>query len=663
MRARLVSARTRPALAASAALVAALALVAAVLLPHGVAAQSVTFSTRVTNNNRIGLTTTNYGFYGNDFVSRSPSFEYPLGLGYEHMVRCGLWIGASTFSAIGDTIRVTTGAVDGFQGSGGPSSTEYAPVTGITERSRLKNSRFFHPDAVSEQDFVSIFSDDPGRTPINSPEPHYSLGAEITQEMYNWSFAAFADVLIGHLTIRATKALLKDTYVGLFSELASGDKKAYSTWPPSSSGSALGSWYSKKLLRWDPAHRLIAEHYCQDYTAGEASCRFEIAPPWVGIMLLGIHPDTISTKQVGLKLWNFSPGDASRDEDAEMYALLSSPWQTPPDSLLPFAGGNDPVELLSVGPFDLSVDETVVVDFAFVGGLTYDELLEAADFAQLAFDFDYIVPEPPDSPRLKVVASAHAAEIYWDNSPESDVDETSPQPGGLDFQGYRVYFGEDRSDLDRIAQFDIVDTTLFNTGFDGIRLTPPVVIDGDTMHYHYRVNGLKDGFKHFVAVTSFDTGDQQVPPFESGVTQNKAEVIPSLAPGESPERGVIVFPNPYKVETLWDSGTLARDHYLWFANLPRRCRISIFTLSGDLVYEADFDGDTYTGDNARGVYDPVQELDIPEPSLSGAMFGWNLISREGQAVASGLYVFSVRDQAGDVQRGKFLVIKSDREGL
>ena len=381
-------------------------------------------------------------------------------------------------------------------------------------------------------------------------------------------------------------------------------------------------------------------------------------------MILGVRPDTISTKRVGLKLWNFAPGDPSRDEDSEMYALLSSPHQTNPDSLPPLAGGNDPVELLSVGPFDLSVDETTAVDLAFIGGLTYDGLLEAADFAQLAFDFEYVVPSPPPSPRMHIVASSQTADVYWDNSPEFASDETSPQPGGLDFQGYRVYLSEDRNELNRVAEYDIVDSTRFNTGLDAIRLPQPVVIQGDTMHYRHRITGLRDGFKAFVAVTSFDTGDQQVPPFESGVTQNKAEVIPSLGPGERPDQGVTVFPNPYKVEAQWDAGTLARDHYLWFANLPRRCRISIFTLAGDLVYETDFDGDTYDGSNARGIYNPPQELDISSPALSGAMFGWNLISREGQAVATGLYMYSVRNsESGDVQRGKFLILKSDREGF
>ena len=39
-------------------------------------------------------------------------------------------------------------------------------------------------------------------------------------------------------------------------------------------------------------------------------------------------------------------------------------------------------------------------------------------------------------------------------------------------------------------------------------------------------------------------------------------------------------------------------------------------------------------------------------------------AREGQAIATGLYLFAVEDrETGEVERGKFLVIKSDREGF
>lgn len=76
----------------------------------------------------------------------------------------------------------------------------------------------------------------------------------------------------------------------------------------------------------------------------------------------------------------------------------------------------------------------------------------------------------------------------------------------------------------------------------------------------------------------------------------------------------------------------------------------------------DFDGDSYRTENVRGVWTPERNGDTGPPSLSGASFAWDLITDRGQAVASGLYLWTVEDQdGGPTQRGKLLVVKSDRE--
>ena len=238
---------------------------------------------------------------------------------------------------------------------------------------------------------------------------------------------------------------------------------------------------------------------------------------------------------------------------------------------------------------------------------------------------------------------------------------TSPAPGNRDFEGYRVYVGTDRQHPLRIAQFDLADTTGFNTGFEAVRLAVPRVVDGVTYRYRYSATGLRNGFAYFVAVTGYDIGDVNVRSLESGIGQNKTLAVPLSAPGERAQ-GVTVFPNPYRVEAVWDVGGKVRDHYLWFANLPRRCMLRIYTLAGDLVFETAFDGDRYHGESARGLFDTRQDLDTPPPVLSGASFAWDLITRSGQAAATGLYLFSVEDlDRGTVTRGKFLVVKSDRE--
>ena len=661
----------RPFAARLLAITATLAAGAA-LVATPVAAQ-VSYKVRITNNNLVGLTTTNYGFFGNNFTSRSPSFEYPLGTGYEHLVRGGLWIGGITqFPGTGEELRVSTAAVDGSQGSASASGTEYTPLGNqIFERSKLPNSPVFSPLAVSEQDFITEFADYPGKPTVTGGEDHVPLGIKIEQKSYNWSFSRFANFVAVSLKITNTGPPLRNVWVGMYEEFASGPKNAYSTWPPSSTGGGtLGSWFNKKEMGYEPSFRMITEHYCRAWVNGVPMCEDHVAPPRVGIQLLGIRPDTVANKQVTVYFANWTPGDTTRDEDFERHNLMSTGRITPPDSLFPGGsadgGPNDPVSLLAVGPFDeILPDSSITVDFAWVGGEDDEDLLANAAFAQLAFDFNYVIPEPPPSPRLAVVPTDGALDVYWDRSSELAEDPTSPQPGNLDFEGYRVYVGEERGRLSRYAQYDRPDTTGFDTGFAAVALgADSVNIDGTWYHYRQRITGLKTGFKYYAAVTAYDIGDTQIESLESGITQNLLQSVPAPSPAEAAGRKVTVFPNPYKVEAAWDAGALVRDHYLWFANLPERCTIRIYTLSGDLVKSFAFDGATYDGSSARGLFNPGAETALGAPTLSGSLYAWDLITDQGQAAASGLYLFAIEDAvSGEVQRGKFLVLKSDREGF
>jgi hypothetical protein len=80
------------------------------------------------------------------------------------------------------------------------------------------------------------------------------------------------------------------------------------------------------------------------------------------------------------------------------------------------------------------------------------------------------------------------------------------------------------------------------------------------------------------------------------------------------------------------------------------------------VFDTNFDGSLYHGEGARGVYNPQTEVDVPPPTLSGAMFAWNLITNLGQAAATGLYLYTIEDKSnGHRTVGKFLIVKSDRQ--
>jgi hypothetical protein len=79
---------------------------------------------------------------------------------------------------------------------------------------------------------------------------------------------------------------------------------------------------------------------------------------------------------------------------------------------------------------------------------------------------------------------------------------------------------------------------------------------------------------------------------------------------------------------------MEQDRRIQFINLPAQCQIKIFSLAGDLVNTINH------ADPSKGYED------------------WNLTSMIGQAIASGIYLFTVEDQVnGNVQVGKFVIIK------
>lgn len=638
------------------------------------AQDAVNFALLIMSQNKLGISVTNYGFIGNNFTTRSASMEYPLGSGYEHLVRGGLWIGALAVDDNGGFTGVTTAAVDGSQGSATAEATEFTPISPkVSVRSTLPNSRYYNPQAISELDYSATFWDGPSKAVSGSREDHRPMKLEVKQENYAWSFSDYGNFVIFHYTIKNVGPPVRNVWLGMYNEFQTGNKSAYNCWPPSAGCSSLGSWFAKKQIAYTDSLRLFSETYCQNIL----DCKNFLAPPTAGVMLLGVRPgsvvDTVANhKQVSLSVWSYSPGSFARDEDVERYALMSTGAITPlsplPDSLQPPAG--DPVSLLSAGPFlTLDPGDSIQVDFAYVGatGVTDPEKLARlrrfAFFAQRAYDRGYKVPVPPPSPRMKVVPRESAFDIYWDESPEFFADRTSPD--SLDFEGYRLYVGDGRDTLQLVAQYDKAtapgDSIGFNTGFAAVRLSPPVVLDGVTYHYKYSVDHLRNGFRYYVAVTAYDLGNSEIESLESGVAQNEIMATPLTAPNESNGAGVTVFPNPYRVDAMWDQGENVRDHFLWFANLPAKANIRLYTLSGDLVYETDFDGATYDGRNARGINDPRSDL---RSNLSGASFGWDMITRNGQAAATGLYMWAVEDKSsGKRSVGKFLIVKSDREGV
>jgi hypothetical protein len=110
-------------------------------------------------------------------------------------------------------------------------------------------------------------------------------------------------------------------------------------------------------------------------------------------------------------------------------------------------------------------------------------------------------------------------------------------------------------------------------------------------------------------------------------------------------------PNPYRGRADWDLTPNAADPtgtHIDFFNLPTDWkRINIYTVSGDLVQLIE-----PTGEHGTQVNGQPQREDAADSEAS-----WNLVSRNGQDVVSGIYIFSVQTEGGKTTQGKFTVIR------
>ena len=178
-----------------------------------------------------------------------------------------------------------------------------------------------------------------------------------------------------------------------------------------------------------------------------------------------------------------------------------------------------------------------------------------------------------------------------------------------------------------------------------------------TGYYHHLRTGLHNGFPMHVSVTATDhttgrTDDDVLVVTGVGIGGEPANSPLATMPGpmgQTPEEratmgnNIYVYPNPATREALaeflmqpasFDDPTGVR---VMFNNLPEANNtIRIFTVSGDLVQTIEHDGYNQSG-----------------------QVSWNLVSRNGQEVTSGIYLYTVHSDRGgfDDFRGRFVVIR------
>ncbi len=277
----------------------------------------------------------------------------------------------------------------------------------------------------------------------------------------------------------------------------------------------------------------------------------------------------------------------------------------------------------------------------------------------------------PDLRAFVLPAADRKVILQWDNSSELSAD---PITGEQLFEGYRVWradnwerpegsVGPSAEEWMKIAEFRLnpdaaQEKSALHLREATVRTVIPIGVtdDGKNVYpigrYQYEdTDGIINGKLYFYSVTAFGVLERRNPvtgeleKLELGGQPNATEADAVIARWDAVSGGcdrVTVVPNPYRGGAGWD--LIPADHdptgtKLAFRNLPEgRSTIRIYTLAADLV----------------------QTIEHESAGGDGTVF-WNMVSRNGQNITSGVYLYSVEassgDAAGQICRGRFVIIR------
>lgn len=662
---------------------------------------------KYTNVGNIGLTITNFGTIGHGFTlwPGQPSLEYPKGSQIEHLFDGGIWIGGRK----NGVIRVTTGAIDASSANRGE-GFEYTSAPGqvITQRSTLLTSPFYSHLALSHQDFVCEYTDTAttigGQLIVN----HNPLGLKIIQSSYCWNYpyADFFVILryrIINIGYRGDTSPIDSVFTGMWADLVVRNTQI--TRP---GGSAF---YTKGGNGWDSLYNMGYEF--------DATGDVGYTNSYVGVKFLGSTPygrtlaDTLPTGR-NFVTWQFrntvdpvyfaplsDEGTQSQlGRYSKMNGYFTSGVRMSQTINTQIKQPSNRSVMVSNGPYTrLNYLDTLEVVFGIICAKktgndpqswdsTYQraELRSHADWSQKAYNGEdkngngrldpgedingngildrYLLPAPPNSPVTKIINDNNKVTVYWAANSERSIDPISLS---RDFEGYRIYRTNAGADIDPATpllssfvlngDFDSINNIGNNTGFNYIKLQQAKTFPNDTNQYWYRFeyNNQLRGWQYVYSVTAYDKGDSvnNLESLESSRLANSYRIIPGTGTLEDESTPIGVYPNPYYVNAAWD-GLQERERKIYFFNLPELAEITIYTVAGDVVDRFIHDARSYTGNDIQWFKTFADGTQI----LAGGEHAWDLISRDDQAIATGLYLFTVKNQkTGFIKKGKFLVIK------
>ena len=556
--------------------------------------------------------------------------EYPVGSTEEHIGEAGIWVGA--INSFNDTLVSVTCSwaphvsecSNCWEFYPGAEETDSIWVVGkgdtvdipFWEGGYYRNTGNANQYVgLSDQDFVAKFNDYNLLTPYN----HYPLYVDVVQTTYAWGNSLMDDFIIFTYYI-IPKRKLKDIYIAYFSTPRIGGRLP---------GESLSNVNADDYTVYYPDLHMVASADGPGGTDGDT-----YSP--IGFMFVpskDIPEDSLT--------WTFnwgpqgapgimSPNDNEKYRDLMITGEIMQNQQS-------YIGTHF---VISFGPFNVEVDDTIMFRIGLVFGDGFEgegSMLENAMRLKGLIENDFSMPSAPPTPTMEITTSNHSVTIKWDANKEIVEEYVDPYRGdaaAVPFEGYRLYKSTYslNGPWTLLAEYDIPDNSFFeNIGLE----------------YEYTDIGLLNNVEYYYTVSAFSKPDTAIfyPSLESSLNGNAIIVIPGVAIQETVGK-VAAVPNPYlgsidysAYNPSWEKPPpnrpwLEQDRRLQFINLPANSIIKIYTSAGDLVETIKHN------DPDKGYED------------------WDMTSYAVQAIASGIYLFTVEDtQTGKVQVGKFVVIK------
>jgi len=577
----------------------------------------------------LGQTVTNLGFgsgpWANfDYPENCPPSEPKIfnGIQLPGATRCALFLGGKR----GAEKIFSSSEWESYNNPGGYQGFEFFP-TGeswdtiwVVKKDEVVDIPYWpNYKGISDEDFVCRYSDDL----IFVPDQVKPLHVEVIQTSHSWGINSYNVWTYYRFYIIAKEYDIEDLHIGWWK--FGGNGVGYPGSRPS----------DDDIQSFDIENKITFE---EDQPGGNdldgmGPRGFKIWPP------KDVNPEKV--------IWSFDNQILPMVLDDFMHESYFSGVIDPPDNVGPAGWGG--FSTTAIGAFNLKSGDTLRIQIANVSGVDKEDVLKSIERLEKMIERDFALPSAPPGPPLRVEVGNHQVTLKWDSRP-GDIDpeawtdpyrediHVEPQP----FEGYRIYKSfYENGPWTLLAEFDIPDNEFGkNIG----------------LQHEFIDKGLLNNFNYYYSVISFTKPDVLTgfPELTTPINQNTVMVIPGTQVPETVGE-VFVVPNPYRADARYQDYTppwekpdprrninnepgkdrwIEVDRRIQFVNVPSPSTIKIYTLSGDLI---------------QNIYHNDPEIGIKD---------WNLLSRVGQTIASGIYLYTVEDEkTGKVQVGKFVIIK------